>query len=192
MYTSLVAFGAALGLAGLASLAHAQPADPAQPADRGASARHHVDSPMVRKVRQATATFRNVDNAVAAGYESSGTCVSGPSGGAMGVHYANPSLLGDGELDVTQPEVLVYEPGSDGRLRLVAAEYVTFAEQWEAKHSGEPASLEGHHFNRLGATNRAGLPPHWELHVWAWKPNPRGTFADYNPIVSCEAFVPAP
>lgn len=190
MYTSLVAFGAALALAGLASLAHAQPADP-PPTDPGVSVRHHGASPMVRKVRQATAAYRNVENAIAAGYESTGTCVSGPEGGAMGIHYANPSLLGDGELDVTQPEVLVYEPGWNGRLHLVAAEYVTFAEQWEANHD-EPASLEGHHFNLLGAPNRAGLPAHWELHVWAWRPNPLGTFADFNPLVTCERFVPMP
>jgi hypothetical protein len=25
------------------------------------------------------------------------------------------------------------------------------------------------------------------LHVWAWKANPTGTFADNNPNVSCEA-----
>lgn len=184
MYTSLVAFGAALALSGLSS------ASLAPPASGDASAQHHRASPMLRQVRQATASYRNVDNAVAAGYEPGGTCVSGPNGGAMGVHYANPALLGDGELDVTQPEVLVYEPHRDGRLRLVAVEYVTFAEPWEARHD-EPASVEGHHSNLLGEPNRAGLPAHWELHVWAWKPNPLGTFADWNPLVSCDAYDPA-
>lgn len=183
MYTSLVAAGAALALLCLSGASLAQPsnADP--------SPRHHAKSPMVQQVRQATAQFRDVDNAVAAGYESGGSCVSGPDGGAMGIHYANPTLVSDGELDVMQPEVLVYEPGRDGRLRLVAIEYLTFADPWEAAH-GAPATLEGHHFNLVGAPNRAGLPAYWELHVWAWKSNPVGTFADWNPLVSCGAYDP--
>jgi hypothetical protein len=60
---------------------------------------------------------------------------------------------------------------------LVAVEYIT---------SKGPASLEGHLFNFNGAPNRYGLGPFYELHVWAWKANPHGTFADMNPMVSCE------
>jgi hypothetical protein len=30
------------------------------------------------------------------------------------------------------------------------------------------------------------LAPFYELHVWAWKSNPRGAFADMNPDVTCE------
>jgi hypothetical protein len=26
----------------------------------------------------------------------------------------------------------------------------------------------------------------WALHVWLWKHNPSGLFADWNPNVSCE------
>jgi hypothetical protein len=41
-------------------------------------------------------------------------------------------------------------------------------------------------FNFTGAPNRYGLDPFYELHVWAWKQNPRGAFADMNPNVTCE------
>jgi hypothetical protein len=58
-----------------------------------------------------------------------------------------------------------------------AVEYIT---------SKGPASLEGRLFNFNGAPNRYGLGPFYELHVWAWKPNPHGAFADMNPNVSCE------
>ena len=183
MYTFPNVCGAALSMLCLSA------GSLAQPPNTNLSSQHHARSPMVQQIRQVTAQFRDVNNAVAAGYEPAASCVSGPDGGAMGIHYANRTLVEDGELDVMQPEVLLYEPHAGGGMRLVAVEYVTFADPWEAAH-GTPATLEGHHFNLLGAPNRAGLPAHWELHVWAWKWNPMGTFADWNPLVSCDAYVP--
>jgi hypothetical protein len=29
-------------------------------------------------------------------------------------------------------------------------------------------------------------------HVWAWRENPHGTFADFNPRVSCDQFTQPP
>ena len=65
--------------------------------------------------------------ATAEGYALSGGCVTGPERGAMGVHFVNASLVGDGALDATRPEALVYEP-REGRLELVAVEYLVIAE----------------------------------------------------------------
>jgi hypothetical protein len=141
---------------------------------------------LVREVRQATHAFQDVNAAMAAGYSSAGSCVSGPEVGAMGVHFANGSLVGDGELDAAQPEILVYEQ-RNGRLRLLAVEYVVLAGQWDAKQIGPPV-LDGQHFHYVGAPNRYGLPAFYELHVWAWKNNPNGMFVDWNPTVSCEEF----
>jgi hypothetical protein len=28
--------------------------------------------------------------------------------------------------------------------------------------------------------------PHYDLHVWLYRENPRGTFAQFNPNVNCE------
>ncbi|ESW82551.1 hypothetical protein [Mesorhizobium sp. LSJC280B00] len=72
----------------------------------------------------------------------------------------------------------MYEPMADGTLKLIAVEYIT---------SKGPASLDGHLFNFNSAPNRYGLGPFYELHVWAWKGNPTGAFADMNPNVSCDA-----
>lgn len=143
----------------------------------------HAYSPIVAKVRAATAQFRDVEAAMAAGYVA-GPCVSGQNGGAMGIHYANFDLVLDPALDVTQPEILVYEPLPGGRLRLVGVEFLALDDG--DPNTGSPV-LEGHLLNYAGAPNRYGLPAAHQLHVWAWKRNPSGTFADWNPNVSCDA-----
>jgi hypothetical protein len=142
---------------------------------------------LVDKVRQATAHYQDVNVAIADGYEG-GPCVSGPNEGAMGIHFVKGALLGDGVLDATTPEVLVYEPLPNGRLRLVGVEFITIAEAWDAAN-GPGAALEGHLLHYAGSPNRYGIPAFYQLHVWAWKHNPRGTFADWNPNVSCDHFV---
>ena len=158
-------------------------------AGAGAGAGSHAeipDGPMVQAVRQATASFKDVQAALNAGYARSSGCVSGADFGAMGIHYGNARLLEDGMLDASRPEVLVYEP-VDGQLRLAAAEYVVLADQWNATNAHPPV-LNGQHFHYVGAPNRAGLPAHYELHVWAWTRNPNGTFADWNPRVRCDSY----
>ena len=81
-------------------------------------------SPLIEKVRQATAQYRDVQVAVAQGFVPATPCVSGPNQGAMGVHYVLPERLGTGVLDPTQPQALIYEPMTNGALRLVGLEYI--------------------------------------------------------------------
>lgn len=161
-----------------------------------ASARHDPHQANIEKtsgwyiqavVREATERYRDVAVAEAEGFGPFLGCVSGRSEGAMGIHYLNPNRVGDGAVDVENPEVLIYEPMPNGRLRLVGVEYLTFAEAWAANNEQAPV-LEGHVFHYTGSPNRYAVPPHYELHVWAWKRNPRGLFADWNPTVSCESF----
>ena len=130
---------------------------------------------LVDQVRAANARFNDVSMAVAEGYAPI-PCASGVDGGAMGVHYVNPNYLKDVIPDLKRPQAVMYEPTPDGKMALVAVEYITFK---------GPASLGGQLFNFNGAPNRYGLDPFYELHVWAWKANPRGPFADMNPNVSC-------
>lgn len=145
---------------------------------------------LVAEVRQATRDFHDVSVALAAGYASAGSCVSGPQEGAMGIHYPNGALVGDGLLDPRRPEVLIYEQRG-GRLRLLGVEFLVIAQQWDAGNAGPPV-LMGQHFHYVGSPNRYGLPPFYELHVWAWRDNPNGIFADWNPEVSCEGYAGEP
>jgi hypothetical protein len=141
------------------------------------AAQAHDTNLLADMVRTANSRFENVAAATAEGYAPI-PCASGITGGAMGIHYVNGNYLKDDAIDVAKPEAVMYEPMADGKLKLVAVEYIT---------SKGPASLGGQLFNFNSAPNRYGLGPFYELHVWAWKQNPTGTFADMNPTVSCDA-----
>ena len=132
-------------------------------------------NPLAEHVRAANDRFKDVAVAVSEGYAPI-PCASGIEGGAMGIHYVNAKFIGD-TIDISHPQAIMYEPMPDGRNELIAVEYIT---------SKGPATLEGQLFNFNGAPNRYGLGPFYELHVWAWKANPHGSFADMNPTVSCE------
>lgn len=152
-------------------------------------------SRLVEIVRNATQQYQNVANA--GGYTPVLGCVSGSDHGAMGVHYVNGSLLNgetllsDGQLDPTKPQALIYEPQPNGEMKLVGVEFIIFA---SALPPGAAPQVDGHLMlyidgpttSRPSATpNRYGLPALFELHVWAWKDNPQGSFVDWNDHVSC-------
>ncbi len=144
-------------------------------------------SPLIDKVRAATAKFIDVNVALNNGWVRGTPCVSGPEAGAMGVHIILPSRIGDGVLDANSPEALIYEPQPNGALRLVGVEYIVLANDWARLHpeGGTPA-LDGHLTNFVDEPNRFGLPAFYELHVWAWEHNPQGSFADWNMQVTCD------
>ncbi|MEZ5294446.1 MAG: DinB family protein [Vicinamibacterales bacterium] len=144
------------------------------------------EATLVDTVRAATRDLRRPSAAIEAGWTPATGCVSGPQSGAMGVHYINPALLTDGALDAQRPEALIYET-KGGRTTLVGAEFIVIADQWHAVNGAAPPILKGQHFHLVSGANRYGLPPFYELHVWAWKDNPNGTFADWHAHVTCDA-----
>ncbi len=145
-------------------------------------------SELVRIVRESTRRFKDPAVADAEGYKLAFGCVSGSDYGAMGLHFVNASLVGDPTLDPTRPEIVIYEPLPNGRLRLIGADYLVLASAWDALHPGEPPQIMGQLLHLFEAPNRFGLPPFYTLHVWAWKENPTGTFVNWHANVSCDSF----
>jgi hypothetical protein len=151
----------------------------------------HDPSPLIEKVRRATARFRDINVAMSEGWVPGTPCVSGPQAGAMGVHFVlptgNPTRIDDGALNAEEPEALIYEPMANGAMRLVGVEFIVKVEDWAKKHpDGSTPDVDGNLTNLVPAPNRYGLPAFYELHVWAWENNPSGSFADWNTKVSCD------
>lgn len=140
-------------------------------------------SKLVQVVRSATQQYLDINNAIAAGYGPFLGCVNGSDHGAMGVHYVNPNLL-NGTVDAQHPQALIYEPSPNGQMKLVGVEFIAFADAWLKNNSGPPV-LEGQVFLLVNSPNRFNIPAFFELHVWAWRNNPQGSFVDWNDHVSC-------
>jgi len=148
---------------------------------------HTAPPALVAVVREVTRPFLDPAVAASAGYGPLLGCISGQQEGAMGLHFVNGGLVfDDGQLQPEQPEALMYEMKS-GRLQLLGVEYIVPAAAWDA-HNPAPPALLGQAFAFVDSPNRFGLDPFYELHVWAWRENPNGTFVDWNPRVSCDGF----
>lgn len=139
------------------------------------------------EVRAATARFHRVEVAEQAGHQLGyiapfllDHCIAHPTEGAMGYHWFNHDGIHDLELDPRAPEGLVYEPGPNGQLNLVAVEWIVPAAAWHAAGNVEPPSVLG---QEMGILNPAlGW---YILHAWVWKHNPSGMFENWNPEAVC-------
>lgn len=125
--------------------------------------------------KQATARYHTIQNALDDGFFQASPCVSVPGLGAMGFHYINLGRIFNPLIKPEEPEVLLYLPDENGELRLVAVEYVV-----PIGLAIEPPVLYGQTFHLDGAPLNQ-----YSLHVWAWRNNPSGIFAPFNPKLSC-------
>lgn len=134
---------------------------------------------------EATRRFRDVKQAVAAGYRPTKDCVPG-----MGFHYTNPALARDTNVDPTLPEILVYAPAAGGSVRLAALEYFRADADGDVRTAQDRPTLFGHPFDgpMAGHPMPPGQPPmpvHYDLHVWIYQTNPSGELATESPKVDC-------
>lgn len=131
----------------------------------------------VATVRQATARFHDFAVSQAEGYtvQYPSGCRAAPAG-AQGIHYMKEMLV-DGSIDLRTPELIMYEPQPDGSMQLVGVDYIIpFS---EVPSDATPPTILG-----VPMMQNAALQV-WALHIWAWRPNPSGMFAMWNPSVSC-------
>jgi len=135
-------------------------------------------------LRRVTAPFHDLAAADDAGFVvlvahpvSGAECLADPEAGGMGYHYLKPEHVGP-EVQVDRPQVIMYEDGPDGRKHMVGVEYII---PFDIRpDDATPPELFGQAFMRNYTFNV------WALHVWVWKNNPSGMFADWNPRVSCD------
>jgi hypothetical protein len=144
-----------------------------------------TDQTQLAELRRVTARFHSLESAKAAGYSTEITpCWAHHSAGAMGYHYGNTNLF-DATVDLLQPEVVMYEPQAGGKMRLVGMEYIVPLAAWDAANHdlNDPTDVP----QLLGQSfTRHSVLPILKLHIWLWRNNPTGTFADWNPKVSCQ------
>jgi hypothetical protein len=178
----------------------------------GASAANERE-PTLAEVRAATERFRDVNQALAEGYvrDPGNMCDTAPMMGrpahlgAMGIHFFRPDLLGlsgppnprvDGNgthTDFRKPSILIYEPQADGSLALVAVENLVFAKAWHAAGNSDLPTFHGVKYDAMKDDPATKIDeahlfePHYDRHVWLYRDNPNGMFAQFNPKVSCAA-----
>jgi hypothetical protein len=167
--------------------------------------------PSVDTIRAVTERFTDVNVALAEGYVPDVQCVDATAAGlpaeqgAMGVHYMRMDLLdieeqeprvaGTGRhTDFLQPAILLYEPQADGSMELVGVENVVFEIAWDSVGFNEPPTYQGLPYVYMAddSTTEADeahmFEPHYERHIWLFRENPNGMFAEFNPNVTCEHF----
>lgn len=193
----------------VAAIAHSIPAEVSARIDASSTAL--PGEPTLAEVRAATERFRHVEEALAEGYirdpanmcEDAAMMGKPAELGAMGIHYFRPDLLGidappnprvDGvgtHTDFGNPAVLVYEPQADGSLELVAVENLVFIEAWEAAGNDAPPSFHGVAWDKMvddpatEVDEAHNFEPHYDRHVWLYRENSNGVFAQFNPAVTC-------
>lgn len=129
------------------------------------------------RLRNATRPFHVLDSAVAVGYPRTvPACLVHQHHGAMGFHHVNQQYL-DGKVEIERPEILLYERGSDDSYALNGVEFILPYRFWP-RDSVPPVLMQQ-------PLRREDNLKFWYLHVWAWKENPDGLFADFHPGVSC-------
>ena len=174
--------------------------------------RTSAPEPDLAAVRKATERFRDVKVALAAGYirDPGNMCdVAEMMGkpaklGVMGIHYLRPDLLGitgppnprvDGtgtHTDFMTPAVLIYEPQADESLQLVAIENLVFIKAWEAAGNKAPPRFQNVPFDRMvddpatKVDEAHNFEPHYDRHVWLYRVNPNGMYAQFNPNATCK------
>ena len=127
-------------------------------------------------LRRVTARYHNIDAAIADGFVLLHPCEERGDEGPVGAVYAHFGRVLDGVIDPELPDALIYEPSQAGEAKLVGVE---FAQPYPFAPTAP--QFMGQSFQ---PEDEFGV---WALHVWVWRHNPEGMFAETNPRVSCDS-----
>lgn len=179
----------------------------------GAASAQEADdiAALTEALRTEFSKYQDVNVALADGYipDPTGMCVTAEieglpaEWGAMGVHYLHPGMLQlkegplvDGlsiDTDPMHPAILLYEPQEDGTMELLGVELLIFQEPWlEAGNDGPPELFAGVAWDTMvddpdtPQDEAHGFAGHYDIHFWAFRENPLGPTAPFNPTVTCE------
>ncbi len=169
-------FGISLVFGAMACTSHARPAANAsvQAIADGFDANVRRD---VETLRAATNKYHELPAAEASGYPTAmPKCIADSTMGGMGYHLIDRKSIDD-KLEIEHPEMLIYAMDGEAKPELVAVEYIMPYRVHAA--SEKPPRLFGQEFKRYDQYN------YWGLHVWAWRRNAAGLFADWNPAIRC-------
>ena len=182
-HTSAIALAFGVSIALAACQEKKEPSEPALVRSANRDVRI-TDETQLTELRKVTARFHSIDTAKQAGYSTQITpCWAHHSAGAMGYHFGKTDLL-DATVALLEPEVIIYEPQAGGHMKMVGMEYIVPLAAWEAaghdlNNPNDVPQLLGQKYTRHSTL------PIFKLHIWLWQQNPSGTFADWNPKVSC-------
>ncbi|MET9853404.1 hypothetical protein ABZY57_10705 [Streptomyces sp. NPDC006450] len=142
-----------------------------------------------------TARYADERQALRDGYVPHGTeCMSNPFGvGSMGYHYVKQANWGS--TDPSRPTALLYstEKNKNGRRKLQAVEWMATDRDQDLKTTDDRPSMFGLPFDGPMPGHWAGMPKHYDLHMWAYAKNPAGRFHNWNPALTCpKTTAPAP
>ena len=175
------------------AISHAQAAaKEAAPKQAGHPVAAAALSPELLAVKAGLEKYNDPIVALRDGYLSTVGCIDFPKGakdgpityppGAMGVHFLNMGNVGP-KLDPAKPQVLIYEP-VNGKLKLTAAEWF----MPEQVAGGKAPTIFGQTLYGPMDGHQPIMPKelrHYDLHVWLWRPNPKGLFTSTNAAVTC-------
>lgn len=139
----------------------------------------HGDEAGIRAVQAWTEKYHSEEAAIADGFVPTDECVP-----AMGYHYVNFARLDD-KLEPNRPEALLYAPTADGGRVLAGAEWLVVDEDQDLATDNDRPQVFGHPFDGPMPGHVEGMPVHYDLHAYAWVPNPDGSFATWNNDIDC-------
>lgn len=173
---SLAVAAAAALLGGCADQGPLETAPEAMNSARFAQAASAGNGAALATLRRATATYHDLDNAIADGYVLVADCEVRPGHSAAGLLYANMDNLMDGIIDPEKPEGLLYAPRHNAPPKLMGVDLAIPYPLWAESEPPEFLGVTFYPEDEFGV---------WGLHVWIWGHNPEGMFAEGHPNIDC-------